>query len=332
MKNKPSKKAFALIACLIGMFVLLVFVFGLVDHMLNKAEIDISGYNEQLDDSARVYYQSAWYSLKKDIETVLVIGVDKSYNEGVQRESSKQSDFLALLVIDHAEESIEVLHLNRDTMTDIPMTDIAGMEYGTSYSQLALAHTYGRDEKAQCRNTVKAVENLLYGIKIDHYISMTMDAVAILNDSVGGVEVELLDDFTYIDETYVKGKVVKLTGDHALAYVRARQSMQDSSNLSRMVRQEQYIGALFEKYINRNNTENSFETLLKVNEYMVSDCTINQLSDLSEMLKGYTYQGILTLAGEAKLGDEYIEYYLDENAAQATVIELFYTLSGNDED
>lgn len=331
-KNKAYQKALALFACLIGLFVLLVLAFGLVDHLLNETEIGVRGDTEANEPRVDgVFYQSAWYSLKQNVETILVIGVDSSYDEGSGRQDSKQADFLALLVIDHETKSMVVLHLNRDTMTDIPITDIAGKEYGTSYSQLALAHTYGSDENARCRNTVKAVGNLLYGIRIDHYISITMDAVAILNDSVGGVTVELLDDFTDIDAAYVKGAVVTLAGDQALTYVRARQSLEDSSNLSRMTRQAQYIGALAEAYMNQTNAENSFETIWKINAYMASDCTINQLSDFSEKLKEYTYKGIQSLAGEAKLGEEYIEYYLDEDAAQAAVIALFYTLSGNDQ-
>ena len=37
--------------------------------------------------------------------------------------------------------------------------------------------------------------NFLMDVKIDHYISLTMDSVAVMNDLVGGVEVTVLDDF-----------------------------------------------------------------------------------------------------------------------------------------
>ena len=57
---------------------------------------------------------------------------------------------------------------------------------------------------------------------------------------------------------------------------------------------------------------------------MVSDCTINQLNQLTEQLGEYAYDGILTLEGEAIQGAEYMEYIIDEAAAQKTVVELFY--------
>ena len=36
-------------------------------------------------------------------------------------------------------------------------------------------------------------------MKIDHYMTLTMDAVGILNDLAGGVTLEVLDDMTELD-------------------------------------------------------------------------------------------------------------------------------------
>lgn len=331
MKNRSQHKTIALLVCVIGTAVSLFIVFGLIEHFVNKAE------NASLEEAAayvtdtpggQIYYEDAWYIPRESIRTMLVLGIDKQNNgsESEERQTSEQVDFLALLVMDEEKESFRILHLNRDTMTDILQTDIAGVEYGTFKGQLALAHAYGSSDGARCRNTVHAVENLLYNVEIDHYMSLTMDAVAILNDSVGGVTLPLLDDFTDLDAAYTRDAVVTLTGEQALTYVRARSELEDSSNLSRMERQRQYIGALFEAFnaSEKNDAEDSLETLLQINEYMVSDCTVEQLSSLTETLSGYTYQGILTLAGEAVMGKEYMEFYIDEAAAQKTVMELFY--------
>ena len=58
---------------------------------------------------------------------------------------------------------------------------------------------------------------------------------------------------------------------------------------------------------------------------MVSDYTVEQISSLIEKLDGYTYDGILTLAGEAVRGNEYMEFRIDETAVRQTVVDLFYT-------
>ena len=39
---------------------------------------------------------------------------------------------------------------------------------------------------------------MLMNVNVDHYVSVTMDAVSVYNDYIGGVEVTVLDDFTGI--------------------------------------------------------------------------------------------------------------------------------------
>ena len=169
------------------------------------------------------------------------------------------------------------------------------------------------------------MSNLLYGIEIDHYISMTMDGVALLNDLVGGVTVEVMDDFSGIDDTLVQGETVTLLGEHALTYVRSRGGLEDSTNLHRMERQRQYLAGLQEQMKKASQEEGfTLDALMQLNEYLVSDCTINQLSDLLENLNTYEVGEILTTQGEAKVGEEFMEFTVDEDALQQLVMDVFY--------
>jgi anionic cell wall polymer biosynthesis LytR-Cps2A-Psr (LCP) family protein len=152
-----------------------------------------------------------------------------------------------------------------------------------------------------------------------------MDAVAILNDNVGGVTVQLMDDFTEWDASFVKDAVVTLMGEQALAYVQARGSLEDNTNLHRMERQQQYIAAFIEQ-LSGYEYENNVDTLMEVNEYLVSDCTIDQLSRMIERLGSYQYEGLVSPDGEAVKGSEFMEYYVDDKALQALVVEMFYEL------
>ncbi|MBR4292375.1 MAG: LCP family protein [Clostridia bacterium] len=328
MRNRRSVvKIFLILACFIIGAALLVAVFGLIENKLDKADDDKSsqdGYTWTDQSGDRLYYESAWYAPNESIETVLVLGIDKSEDASENRQNSEQVDFLALVVFNKEEKSYRILHLNRDTITDIPQTDAFGEVYGYEKGQLALSHTYGNDDKVRCRNTVNTVEKLLYGINIDHYVSMTMDAVAILNDSVGGVTLSLMDDFTDLDETFVQGALVTLRGDQALTYVRARASQEDSSNLHRMERQKQYISALIDK-LNGFDLDKNTETMMEVNKYLVSDSTADQLSKWVERIEGYENKGTFSLEGEAIKGTQYMEYYINEQAAKELVIEMFYS-------
>lgn len=273
------------------------------------------------------YYNGTAYAKREDLETVLLLGVDKFEGETPEGYlNNQQADFLLLLVMDKQHETCTPIQLNRDTMTEIQILGVTGEPAGTFTGQLALAHTYGSGEEDSCENTVLAVENLLYGVGIDHYVSLTMDGVALLNDLVGGVTVEVLDDFSGIDDSLVQGETVTLKGQQALTYVRSRGGLEDSSNLHRMERQRQYLAALQQQLKAAVQQEDGFtlDALLQLNEYMVSDCTVNQLSDLGDSLATYQVSDILTTPGDAQEGEEFMEFTVDEAALQQLVMDVFY--------
>ena len=121
--------------------------------------------------------------LKSDVETFLVMGLDKasgtassdSYN------NDKQADFLMLLVFDNATKKCSAIHINRDTMAEVDILGVAGEKIDTVKKQIALAHTYGNGKNVSCQNTADAVSRLLHDVKVNHYISLALDSVAIFN-------------------------------------------------------------------------------------------------------------------------------------------------------
>lgn len=119
-------------------------------------------------------------------------------------------------------------------------------------------------------------------MNIDHYIALTMDAVPELNDLVGGVTVKLLDDFTKYYPEMTEGSELTLNGEEALAYVRYRMDIGDSTNINRMERQRQYMLALKDKFAEKVNSDDNFmlNTIGILSDYMVSDCTADQLSSI----------------------------------------------------
>ena len=280
-----------------------------------------------VDDREITYYDGTAYARREDLETVLLLGVDKFEGETPEGYvNNQQTDFLLLLVLDEENETCTPIQLNRDTMTQIQILGVTGEPAGTFTGQLALAHTYGSGEEDSCENTVLAVENLLYGVGIDHYVSLTMDGVALLNDLVGGVTVEVLDDFSGIDDSLVQGETVTLQGQQALTYVRSRGGLEDSSNLHRMERQRQYLAALQQQLKAAVQQEDGFtlDVLLQLNEYMVSDCTVDQLSELGNSLAAYQVSDILTTPGDAREGEEFMEFTVDDAALQQLVMDVFY--------
>ena len=329
MKRSRNSQILAYGVLMIVASVLLIGLFGLVEKYIYRADSSSKaedGYSYTDEAKDGVYYGGNWYSLKSNVETVLVMGIDSLKSNDEQRANSQQADFLLLLVVDKIEKELQVLHINRDTMVNIPQMDAYGRPAGFHRAQLTLAHTVGDTDKDRCRNTVKAVEDLLYGVSIDHYLSLTMDAIPVLNDSVGGVSVSLLDDFTFLDESFMKGNVVTLRGNQALSYVRERGALEDSTNLQRMERQRQYITAFFEQS-SKVNPDSTLDTMLEINEFMVSDCTVNQLSRLLDRVLAYRHDDMLTIEGESIIGSSgYAEFQVDEPKLQELVLSMFYKI------
>ncbi len=279
-------------------------------------------------DRAELFVDGKKYTLKENIQSLMFIGID-SY-ESISSEmyiNDRQADFLTLLILDHANKSYSALQINRDTMTRIQTIGLTGENGGSTVAQIALAHAYGTGTKDSSRNTVKAASNLLYGVNIPHYITLPMNSVSVLNDAVGGVSVELLDDFTVLDPAFKKGETVTLKGEQATAYVRYRGELEDSTNIARMARQRQYIAAWMQNLEDAMQKDENFSSrlALDISDDLISDLTVDQLSELSECFMDYEFNGVLEIAGESKQGEKYMEFYVDEDALQKQVLDLFYT-------
>lgn len=325
MKIKVKKEPVRIVLTLLCVF---FFVAGIVlllqaweqrHYYLNSPESENINPGE-------LYYNGEWYKKKKSIETVLIIGVDK-YSEPDSVESyinTQQSDFLVAVVADHAADTYCAIPINRDTMAEITTLGLDGKRTGSVVAQLALAHTYGTGGKDSAENTAEAISKYFYSNKVDHYIAVTMDAVSIINDAVGGVTVTVLDD---VNQNLVKGETVTLMGKDALTYVRARGGLEDSTNIHRMERQQQYLEGLkkaFEDMTQKDSRAFS-EVLLSASEYMVSDCTVNELSRIYNLTKDYEFKGFVEIPGESKVGEEFMEFYTDEDKLKEIIVELYYT-------
>lgn len=329
IKKRNTKKIFVLIIFLLVFVCVVLGVFfweskQKQEAMLVQAEIDEPARKRR---EGWVERDGVWYAPKQDQETMLLIGMDKmdpleaseSYN------NNAQSDFLLLAIFDNTKETTTLLHINRDTMAQIPVLGVTGQPAGSITGQLALAHTYGSGLQDSCVNTVNAVSDFLYGIKIDHYVAMTMGAVPYINDLVGGVPVTVLDDFSGIDDSLVEGETITLKGEQALHYVRIRSGLEDSSNLNRMKRQQQYLESMAEK-IGKLDEDFSVspQQISTISKYIISDCSIDTLSRMAEQFVDYPLQEMQDIQGEAIVGEEYMEFYADEAALQEQILDLFY--------
>jgi LCP family protein required for cell wall assembly len=320
-----NMKLFNRILCGVLVFAMMLSLCACSDKQVQVEETAQPDVEESHE--GQIEYDGHWYEFRNDIRCVLFIGVDEA-GEQVNSNSynnDDQADFVVLLVIDKTNETYKLIHINRDTMMNIPVLGLGGVYAGKTYGQLALAHTYGSGLKDSCRNTAEAVSDFFGGVTIDDYVSLSMAGISILNDAVGGVTVTIEDDFSEVDETMVMGETITLVGDQAEYFVRYRKDVGDETNISRMARQRQFINEwtklAFDKA--KNNDKYVLSTLMSISDYMVSNMTLDQMTKLSNTLSDYENLGIETIDGEAVLGTKFMEFYADEDSVTRIMIENF---------
>ena len=323
------KKALILLFCL----ALIAGLLFAAAHLTKKEEetpIENAGQAQNaLAERKTLTYQGKEYPLKSHLQTVLLIGTDAT--EGYQEQTDgvkafynyNQADFLLVLVIDTQANTVEILQMNRDTMTDVPWLDVLGNYGGTEYKQLCLAYNYGDGGMKSCKNTVNAVSSLLFDAPIDHYIQVPMSVVGPANDLVGGVPVTMEEDLTVIDPAFTQGTTVLLKGSQAEAFVRARKDLDDDTNLARMDRQRQYMNSFQIQARKAFNSDSEFAMKLvgKLSEYLQSDLTAQQLQELVTTLDKADISPIRVPEGALRRGEQYYEFYPDE----ASVWDMVHT-------
>ena len=317
-------KAAAVVAVVV--LALVAMAWGL-DRWQNSQAVPASTQTEPTETEQNdITYNGVTYTRRPQLETYLLMGIDvegpakgnKSYSGG------GQADMQLLLVLDNANQTWQVLQINRDSMVEVQVLGMTGEVLQTQTAQIATAHAYGDGTERSCRNAVAAVSNMLGGKTIDGYVALNMDAVAILNDMVGGVPVTITSDFTDIDPSLQEGETITLQGQQALVFVRSRKGVDDETNLSRMERQRQYLAALEEKMAQQDE-EFVIRAYDAVSDYMVTDLGSGTVAELGEKMKTYEELPFLTIAGESGTDEEgSATYTLDQDSLQQAIVSLFY--------
>ena len=311
-------------ACVILALVLVILYSGL---RIMESTVFYNQNNVTMQTESRtITRKGVKYFPRKDITVLMLMGIGWE-GEAVAKEQNfgGAMDMAALMIFDPVTEKCDILSLNRDMMVHIPVINEKGIERGSFFGQLGYSHTFGTGMEDSCENARKTVSNLLYGLEIDHYFALNMDAIGILNDAVGGVTVNITDDFSPVDPTMVKG-LYTLRGEQARTFVQSRMIIGDGLNLSRMRRQEDYMRGFVSALMEKLEEDDSviLQAYEDIADYTVTDCSAAVLSRLAKNFEGYTLGEMYSIKGENREGEIYMEFYPDEEALDALILELFY--------
>ena len=290
------------------------------------------------DEGRTVIYKGEKYIYNEDIITILFMGVDKSLESeeegGTESDESVigtngQADTLVLGIIDKKNEKISFINVSRDTIADIDIYNVNNEFLRSEKRQICLQYAYGDGRETSCEYVVNALQRYLYGMPINAYAAIDYDAIAILNDAVGGVEVNVLEDLSngrYAE--LVEGKNVTLFGDMAEYYCRTRDSYSVDANNYRMARQKQYLMAFMQKALElvRADLGISLELYNTAKPYMITDIGVSEVTYLATTVTGYGIEtdAIKSIPGEVVLEEDHAAFYADETALYELILNTFY--------
>lgn len=276
-----------------------------------------------------VSYNGKHYSYNNHLRTYLYLGIDKE--EPVEKStdgiSGGQSDALFLLVMNEQEESLSVIAINRNTMTDIETYDEAGDYVGNTTAQICLQHGYGDGMRTSCSRTVDAVSHLLYDVPINGYLSMNMGAIPMLNDAVGGVSVSMEEDITDDAKgvSLKNGDTVTLAGDEAYVYLHNRDTTDFDSASRRLQRHQQYLINFLPqaKQLVQQNQTAVLDIYNSIEDYLVTNIDFVKLAREAAACS-FDESRMYTIPGQTVMGTSFEEYYVDEQALYELILAVFY--------
>lgn len=293
---------------------------------LQPTEEESAGWKE-----GWVKYNGQIYAYNEDILTFLVMGIDKNRDvkEVAEGTNGGQADALFLVVLNPHDNSLSVIGINRNTMTDISVYDDNGAYVNTIKAQIAVQHGFGNGVEESCEYQVNAVQHLFYEMPVHGYAAINMSAIGPLTDMVGGVDVVALEDVKSGNSTVIKeGEEVHLEGDLAFAYIHNRDTKEFGSADHRLERQKQFITTYLQKVKQKTKEDIGFPISVyqAIAPQTVTSLTVDEMTYLVSIAKDYSFDEnyLYTLKGETKQGDVFEEFYVDETDLFELILKVFY--------
>lgn len=282
------------------------------------------------DDGKTIVYNGTKYKYNEDNINILFMGVDRDMQDTGEKVIGEngQADVLIWAALDSKTGQLSLINISRDAMVDVNKYNVEDKYLGTEKMQICLAYSYGDGKEKSCENTLQSVSRLMYGMPVNAYVAIDYSAIAPLNDAIGGVTVNVLEDLTQSDSALKAGETVTLHGKQAQTYVRSRNTEVLDSNNQRMERQKQYIDAFLQQAINQTKKNLTLPVTLynDVSDYMVTNISASEVTHLATLMiqNGVSGGDILTVPGEVTQGDVYAEFTPDDKELYKLILSVFY--------
>lgn len=331
--NKRKKVLIIVASVILSLVLALTGVFFLLIHLgksqFHRDDTHISTNSVQIEDESTINYNGKKYILNKNIVSVLVMGIDRdNVNQSLGSGNNGQADVVFVATIDTQTNKTCIIPLSRETMVDVNLYTKDGQYAGSTRQQLCLAYAYGNSPEECSTNVMTSVRRLLCNININSYITIEMDGVEKLTDLVGGVELTLLEDIKFSNNTVKQGERITLNGEKAITYIQYRDE-DTEANSRRMARQKQFLSELVNK--TGNTVIKDFSMLGKyyntISPYFSTNISFAQIAYLAQNCLSVDFGNTIdykTIDGTLTLGDKWVEFEPNKESILQTVIDVFY--------
>lgn len=290
----------------------------------------VTGEDELVSSSGQntVEYEGSTYTYNDHLSNYLFMGID-STEEVSNMESQMdagQADSIFIISLDRAEETLQVLSIPRDTITEIEVFNPSGTSLGMTDNHINLQYAYGDGKEESCELMKTAVSNLLYGLPIQGYYSMNISGISEVGKLVGDVEIVVPDDSLEEYDPYFKeGETVIINGDNAEEFLRYRDTGKSQSALVRQQRQKTYLKALIPKLQEKMQANSSFvgNLLDDIQPYTVTNIGNDVFVKLLNAAGNSTLE-TQTVPGEGIEGKYYDEYHVNHDELYRLILSMFY--------
>lgn len=239
------------------------------------------------------------YQRKDKVWTFLLIGKDKV---------GANTDTLIYLTYDVANQTVNVASIPRDTRVDATR----------------------RTKKINGAYAVGGIEQLkqeifqTFGLPVDYYIKVDIDAFVALVDAVGGIDFYVPCNMDYDDpyqdlSIHYKEGLQPLTGQQVLEVCRFRHNndMSGYSDTGRMETQRAVLTTVAKKVLSWDNATRINEFLGIFNEYVETDLTLSNMVWFASQALSFNMDNLNTMTMPAEWISPYM--YLDPEETLAMV-------------
>lgn len=336
--KKWQKVSLGIIVTLISLIAIMVIAIVLMYSSGQKALLDDGGLNidvpefaETTDNGQYINYKGHKYKYNDRITNILCMGSDRDAE--ITRASEEEGDyatggqadslFLVSMNVDTGE--VNMVNISRETMAEVNVYTASGKAAGSRVEQICLAYAYGDGEETSCQNELVAVRRLFYNLPVNFYLSLNIDGIAPINDSVGGVLVKSPETIAEFKE----GETYTLHGSLAQSFVRARSHETFEGNSLRMERQKIYLEAFAQNVFTKTRSKLTapLDVYNTADSYITTNIGLNEVAyfSVTALRGGFNGLNMQSVPGEVKEGKKFAEFYVNEKEFFEMFLDLYYT-------